>query len=218
MRKLETAMCLGLILSIFLGSLSGFTQKVNDLQKQVLRLHILANSDSAADQQLKLLVRDELLAQSEKIFSGCETCSDMKQRISEQKDYIQKIAETVLQEHGCQDSVSVQFVHMPFEQRVYEQFTMPAGTYDALRILIGNAEGHNWWCVMYPPLCLPAAEPETYFDDETTDILQSPQKYEIRFKCAELWNQFFQQTIFCRCNNLLKCRDNFSVQAKYFLL
>ena len=189
MKKLETAMCIGLILSIFLGSLSGFTHKINALQNQVLRLHILANSDSETDQQLKLLVRDKLLEESETLFSDCETLEDMKHCAIEKQDTIRRIAENVLQEHGCQDSVSVQLVNMPFTAREYEQFTMPAGSYDALRILIGKAEGHNWWCVMYPPLCLPTAEPETYFDEETAEFLEHPQKYEIRFKCAELWNQ-----------------------------
>lgn len=189
MRKLETAMCIGLILSIFLGSLSGFTRKINDLQSQVLRLHILANSDSETDQQLKLFVRDKLLEESEALFSGCETLEDMKRCAIEKQDIIREIAETTLQEHGCQDAVSVQVVNMPFDTREYEQISMPAGNYDALRILIGKAEGHNWWCVMYPPLCLPTAEPEAYFDEETSDLLEHPQKYEIRFKCAELWNQ-----------------------------
>ena len=79
---------------------------------------------------------------------------------------------------------------MEFDTREYEEITMPAGCYDALRILIGEGQGHNWWCVMYPPLCLPVAEPEIYFDTDTVEILENPQNYEIKFKCVELWNEF----------------------------
>ena len=189
MRKLETAMCLGLILAIFLGSFSGFAKKLDDLRHDVLRLHILANSDSDYDQNLKLKVRDRLLEESGNLFQGCETRSQMKQRADEKKEDIRRIAKSVLEENGCQEDVTVQLVQMQFDTREYDQITMPAGCYDALRILIGKGEGHNWWCVMYPPLCLSVAEPEIYFDTDTVEILENPQKYEVRFKCAELWDE-----------------------------
>lgn len=194
MRKLETAMCLGLILAIFLGSFSGFAGKLENLQHNVLRLHILANSDSDYDQNLKLKVRDRLLEESDNLFQGCETLEEMKKRASEQKDTIRRIAKSVLEENGCQEDVAVQLVQMQFDTREYDEITMPAGCYDALRILIGKAEGHNWWCVMYPPLCLPVAEPEIWFDADTADILENPQKYEVKFKCVELWDELMKKT------------------------
>lgn len=195
MRKLETAMCLGLILAIFLGSFSGFAKKLDDLRHDVLRLHILANSDSDYDQNLKLKVRDRLLEESGNLFQGCETLSQMKQRAEEKQDTIRMIAKSVLEENGCQEDVTVQLVQMDFDTRVYDEITMPAGCYDALRILIGKAEGHNWWCVMYPPLCLSVAEPEVYFDTDTVEILEHPQKYEVRFKCVELWDELKEKII-----------------------
>ncbi len=191
MKKLETAMCLALILTIFLGSISGFAGTLRRLQQNVLRLHILANSDSDYDQELKLKVRDRLLEESENLFGGCETLEDMERRAVQKQDTIRMLAKSVLEENGCQEDVAVQLVQMQFDTRQYEELSMPAGCYSALRILIGKAEGHNWWCVMYPPLCLPVAEPEIYFDADTVEILENPQKYEIRFKCAELWEQFF---------------------------
>lgn len=190
MRKLEAAMCLGLILTIFMGSFSGFLKKLENLQHDVLRLHILADSDSEEDQNLKLKVRDRLLAESENLFQGCETLDEMKERAVEKQETIRLLAQDVLTENGCDDEVSVQLVQMEFDTREYEEITMPAGYYDALRILIGKAEGHNWWCVMYPPLCLPVSEPEAYFDTDTVEILEQPQKYEVKFKCAEIWNKF----------------------------
>ena len=188
MKNLQTAMCLGLILAIFIGSFSGFAQKLENLQHDVLRLHILANSDSDYDQALKLKVRDRLLEESENLFQGCETLEDMKKRAAEQTDTIRMIAKSVLEENGCQEDVSVQLVQMKFDTRQYDELTMPAGCYEALRILIGKAEGHNWWCVMYPPLCLPVAEPEIYFDTDTAEILENPQKYEVKLKCVEIWD------------------------------
>lgn len=188
MRKLETAVVLGLIMAIAWGNFSEFKQKLDDLKSGVLRLHILANSDSEEDQDLKLLVRDELLRQSEKLFAGCNTLEEMKARAIEEKETIRLLAQNVLETHGCTDKVTVQLVQMDFDKREYEEITMPAGAYDALRILIGEGEGHNWWCVMYPPLCLPAASDEGWFDAETTAILEDPEQYEIKFKCVELWD------------------------------
>ncbi len=194
MKNLQTAMCLGLILAIFFGSFSGFAKKLENLQHDVLRLHILANSDSEYDQNLKLKVRDRLLEESENLFQGCKTLEDMKKRASEQTDTIRMIAKSVLEENGCQADVAVQLAQMKFDTRQYDELTMPAGYYDALRILIGKAEGHNWWCVMYPPLCLPVAEPEIYFDTDTVEILENPQKYEVKLKCVELWEDLKNKT------------------------
>lgn len=194
MRKLETAMALALIASIFIGNFVHFSEKLKNLQQDVLRLHILANSDSEQDQNLKLQVRDALLEQSELLFAGCESLEDMETRAVEQQETIQKIAKETLEQQGCYDDVQVQLVSMEFDTREYENFTMPAGDYDAVRILIGNAEGHNWWCVMYPPLCLPVAEPENYFDDETVELLEYPQQYEVKFKCVELWEKITKKS------------------------
>ncbi len=189
MKKLQTAAAIGLILAIVMGNFSAFRTHLQELHSNVLRLHILANSDSQEDQALKLMVRDELLRHSEELFSGCETLDEMKQRAQEQAEAIRQIAQDVLEQHGCTDRVTVQLVRMDFDERQYEEITMPAGVYDALRILIGKGEGHNWWCVMYPPLCLPAASAETYFDEETAAILTEPEQFEVRFKCVELWEQ-----------------------------
>ena len=185
MKKLQTAMALGLVFAIAFGNFASFREHLNDLHSDVLRLHILANSDSEEDQELKLLVRDELLRCSEELFHGCETLDEMKARAIEERETIRLLAQHILEENGCHDEVTVQLVQMDFDERQYEEITMPAGAYDALRILIGKGEGHNWWCVMYPPLCLPAASEEQWFDDETTAILRQPEQFEVKFKCVE---------------------------------
>ena len=191
MRKIELAAAVALILTIFLGSFSQFCQSLANVQHSVLRLHILANSDSPEDQALKLSVRDALLAESESLFDGCDTLAQMRSCVGQHREEIRRIAEDTLRAQGCRDNVRVELVHMAFDTREYETLTMPAGEYDALRILIGEAKGHNWWCVMYPPLCLPAAgsPADTYFDPDTVDLLTEPGQYEVRFRCVEIFEE-----------------------------
>ncbi len=193
MRKLEIAVVLGIIMTIAWANFAQFRTTLSNLKNGVLRLHILADSDSQEDQDLKLLVRDTLLSHSEELFAGCDTLEEMKQRAIEEKETIRLLAQDVLEKHGCYDKVTVQLVQMEFDERQYEEITMPAGAYDALRILIGEGKGKNWWCVMYPPLCLPAASDEGWFDAETTDILTEPEQYEVKFKCVELWDKLMEK-------------------------
>lgn len=201
MKKLEIAVVLGLICSIFFSNFSEFAQRIESLQENVLRLHILANSDSDEDQALKLKVRDALLEQSETLFAGCETPEEMRERAEAQKETIRLLAQAVVEENGSDDKVTVQLVQMEFDEKQYEEITMPAGEYDALRILIGEAEGQNWWCVMYPPLCIPAAADvtgdaeaaEMYFDEETSEILTESRRFEIKFKCLEWWDALMEK-------------------------
>ena len=197
MKKFELAVVLGLVAAIFCGNLSEFAKCIEGLESSVLRLHILANSDSAEDQDLKLKVRDALLAQSDALFAGCDTPEEVRARALEEQETIRLLAQAVLEENGCDDQVTVQLVQMEFDARQYEEITMPAGNYDALRILIGEAQGQNWWCVMYPPLCIPAGAEleadtdtaELFFDPETFEILEDAPRYEVKFKCLEVWDE-----------------------------
>lgn len=188
MNNIHTAAALGLIFAIALGSIGELAGRVEGLQENVLRLHILAASDSEEDQALKLQVRDALLAQSEALFGDCKSLAEMKARAIGEEDRIRALAEETLRENGCTDPVTVEVAETAFPVREYEDFTMPAGTYTALRILIGEGAGQNWWCVMYPPLCLPAAsEASAYFDGETVELLEAPETYEVKLKCVEVF-------------------------------
>ena len=121
----------------------------------------------------------------------------MKSRANEKLNEINDIVLEVIHENGYNYTAQTQLVNMEFDTREYGDITMPAGKYDALRVTIGEAEGHNWWCVMYPPLCIPAAEKvesdektaEDYFDTEELDIMKNPEKYEVRFKCVEMFKE-----------------------------
>ncbi len=201
MKKLEIAAVIGILGAIFFGNMAGFKEKIDTLQEEVLRLHILANSDSEEDQALKLMVRDELLSQAGTLFAGCETPEEIRARAQNQLETIRLIAQHVVEENGSDAQVRVQLVQMEFDEKQYEEITMPAGEYDALRILIGKAEGQNWWCVMYPPLCIPAGAgvksnaetAEDAFDDETEEILEHSEKFEIKFRILEWWDMLCEK-------------------------
>ncbi len=197
MKKTDVILFTGLIGSIIFSNFAGFEKKLDNIEHEVLRMHILANSDAEYDQNLKLKVRDRLLENSDVIFGGCESLEEMKVKANENLSEINDIVLEVIHENGYNYTAQTQLVNMEFDTREYGDITMPSGKYDALRVTIGEAEGHNWWCVMYPPLCIPAAEKvesdektaEDYFDAEELDIMKNPEKYEVRFKCVEMFKE-----------------------------
>ena len=188
MKKIIPAVFLGFAATIFFSSICKFKADVDDIQSNVFRLHILANSDSEEDQNLKLMVRDGILELSDELFDGqnLETAIETAQN---SLDIIEHQAESILRENGCYDDVICEIASKTFNNREYDGFTMPAGEYLSLCVYIGNAQGQNWWCVMYPPLCVGACEKtvDDYFDDDQTDILENHNKYEVKFKCVEIF-------------------------------
>lgn len=194
MKRIERICLIGLAAAILWNQLDSLSDTTESLREEVLRLHILANSDSAEDQQLKLEVRDALLASSETLFDGADSPEEMIALAEDSLDEIERIAADVIARAGECYEVHAEVVRTAFDARTYESLTMPAGVYDAVRVSIGEAKGHNWWCVMYPPLCIPAAETVTadedtvkdYFSEAELDVMQHPQRYRVRFKCLEL--------------------------------
>ena len=189
-RKHEFILAAGLVLTILISNTVGFVRDglaLDRLRGSVLRLHILAESDSERDQTLKLRVRDALLESG--ILDGADSLAEAEAIAADRLPDIERIAETVLRANGCELPVEAELADTEFDVRTYGDITMPAGTYRALRVKIGSAQGHNWWCVMYPSLCVPAACEVTddkqteleRFDDEELDIIYEPEKYEVRF-------------------------------------
>lgn len=129
----------------------------HNLEQKLVRLHILANSDSELDQQLKLRVRDAILSVSDELFEPYSGHEEACASLEGSMDRICMIAEETLRENGCDDKVTCELETVGFDERVYNGFTVPQGSYTALRVKIGSGQGHNWWCVMYPPLCIPCA-------------------------------------------------------------
>ena len=189
-KKTEIILAAGLLLAILMTNSITFIRdgrRLEQLRGSVLRLHILAESDSERDQQLKLKVRDALLTSG--VLDGADDLKSAENIASAKLPEIERIAEDTLRENGCSLPVSAELADVEFDERTYGDITMPAGEYRALRVKIGSAQGHNWWCVMYPPLCLPAACEVTddkekeceFFDDDELDIMYHPEKYEVRF-------------------------------------
>ena len=197
MKRTDIILALGMLGAIAFTNICGAGKTLYSLENDVLRLHILANSDSDDDQQLKLAVRDKLLENSEELFGGCDSLEDMKSRAQQKKPEINDIALSVIHEMGYDYDVKSSVVNMEFDDRTYGDMTMPSGTYDALRVEIGSGKGHNWWCVMYPPLCLPAAEEvdadskkaEKYFDKCQMDMLENHDDYKVRLWCVDFFKK-----------------------------
>lgn len=183
-----------LLFSLWLMSFSSFWAGCRDLQEDVLRLHILAQSDSAEDQRLKLLVRDRILAESVQWMPASGEKDDVMAYVGGHMEEIERIASEALAAEGCSLPVRAELAKTFFDTRVYGEKTMPAGWYDALRLVIGEGGGHNWWCVLYPPLCIPAAEAEAVLDstltEEEQNVLSSPPRYQVRFLTVELFEKF----------------------------
>ena len=123
--------------------------------KDYIRLHILADSNSAWDQAVKLAVRDAVRAQAGALLEGCASPEEAWSILTQQTDRLQSAADSVLSQWHCEAEASVQTGVFEFPERVYGEETVPAGSYRAVRILLGRGEGRNWWCVLYPSLCLP---------------------------------------------------------------
>lgn len=172
----------------------------------VVRLHVLANSDSEEDQALKLSVRDAVLEVTEPLLAGCTDRATAAERIEEHAETIRTAAEEVIAAAGREDlsgSVTVTLGEEEYPRRSYEQCTLPAGRYLSLRVCIGEAAGKNWWCVLFPPLCMSAASADRgsaedafvsvgLTKDQYSVITETGKtKYRVRFRVLELWENWF---------------------------
>ncbi len=146
-----------LILLLVAGSALLPGQGAFDIYDSVIRLHVLANSDSEEDQNLKLAVRDAVLGEMEHLLTDCQSLPQAADTLQGAQEHLRQTAEQTLLDAGCHDPVTVLLGKESYPTRNYGDVTLPAGTYTSLRILIGNGEGQNWWCVLFPPLCTEAA-------------------------------------------------------------
>lgn len=184
MRGIETFLILGIIFTMFTSVINRTVETANDIRSETLRLHIIANSDSEEDQNLKLKVRDAVLEATGELFAEVSGKTDAVAAAEHSSDDIRSIAENVIKNEGYDYSVQVEVTEMWFETRNYNNFTLPAGDYDAVRIIIGDGEGKNWWCVMYPALCIPGIEDEIKKYEENSEFIIGS-GYELRFKVIE---------------------------------
>lgn len=158
------------------------------LSEQIIRLHVVADTDDSIDQDVKLQVRDEVLRLVEIIRNGAESKEEALDLLREKLPELQKAANDVLQRLKMQYQAVVTLDKESFPTRDYDTFSLPAGVYDSLRVTIGNGEGKNWWCVVFPDLCLPAASSEVEntaieagFSGSLSKTLTRQEGYAVRF-------------------------------------
>lgn len=170
---------------VWCGTLIADRKRLNE---ELIRLHVVANSDTDADQALKLRVRDAVTESLRDAMQGISDADQAKRYIRENLSKIESVANQVLKEAGSADRAVASLNEEAFDTRYYDTFTLPAGVYNALRITIGEGKGHNWWCVVFPTLCLPATTDgfedvaaSAGFPDSLTGALEGEQGYEIRF-------------------------------------
>lgn len=167
----------------------------------VVRLHVLANSDSEEDQALKLCVRDRVLECASEIVSGCEDRDSAVAALGGELERLRAAAEEVVHAAGYDYAVTVLLDFEDYPTRSYESVCFPAGRYMSLRVCIGEAEGKNWWCVLFPNLCLGAADRKSS-EDAFTQVGLTPEqyrivtetggtKYRLRFRLLELIEEAF---------------------------
>ena len=184
-------------LAVFLGTGAAALQTQDALADKVVRLHVLANSDSPEDQALKLQVRDAVLEWAAEVLKQSANREGAEALLRQELPNLERLAEQEIRANGYTYAVTAELAAAEFPTREYEGFSLPAGEYLALRILIGEAAGQNWWCVVFPPLCT-AASAETAamaagFSEEEVKLITEEDGYVLKFKAVELWESLRQK-------------------------
>ena len=175
----------------------GTTEGSENLYGSVIRIHVLANSDSPEDQETKLLVRDKILEFAEENLSGSKGLAEAEEEIRERIPQMEEMGRAYLKEIGKEDRLSITLTTEYYPTREYDSLSLPAGDYLSLRVLIGEAEGQNWWCILFPPTCLTTATEKA--EDALLDagmeeknvktITREGTRFQIRFKILEIVSQ-----------------------------
>lgn len=194
-RKLKTweiALMFGVLIAVVAGSWLGREQR--ELADSVIRFHVIANSDSEADQALKLAVRDRVLEEAEGLYPEGATLEQAQAALEGHLNTLAAAGRAVVEEQGYDYPVSARLEDCWFPTKEYEDFALPAGNYTALRVTIGEGKGQNWWCVAFPPLCLGAAsetvdqalEAGYFTPDQGALVTGDGEQYVLKFKAMEL--------------------------------
>ena len=193
----EVALLLGLTLTLLWGA--GSLRQQDELERKMIRLHVIANSDTEEDQALKLQVRDKVLDRATEILWESEDMTDAAVRLDAALPEIERLAEHETVARGYAYKVSARLEQTEFPEKEYDGFALPSGEYLALRVIIGEGEGQNWWCVVFPPLCMAAATEleQTAIDaglgeEDLALITEADQGYVLKFRSVELWESLRQ--------------------------
>lgn len=183
-------------------SITYFSSVSGEIRENVVRLHILADSNSEIDQNVKLKVRDALLEKNTQLLSDKVTPENATEYFKNSKDELEQCANEVLKENGLNYKATITLDKEYYTTRVYEDLTFPAGVYTSIKVVLGSGEGKNWWCVMFPPLCVPVADGgietadnvnlEDYLNEDGKRLVSSQGKFKVGFKVIEWYEKLFK--------------------------
>lgn len=182
MKKTLFPIVMILIATLFIAVMP--TDAEGAIYEDTVRLHILANSNTTEDQTLKLSLRDAILENYGRTLSAFESIEDVEEELLDELAIIEDFADSKIKELGYDYKTDVTLVNEWYDTRHYDGFSLPCGYYTSLKIVIGEGGGENWWCVMYPPLCLDAATTSNSYSD--SEELLISKKYTVKFKVLEL--------------------------------
>ena len=190
-KLLGKALVCGFVMAV-IASFFPFAAACGGLPENVVRLHVVANSDSEEDQSVKLLVRDAVLEEAAKWYGGAQSMEEASSQLCTHLQSLGETARTTLAENGMEYSAKVEMTEMYFSTRDYGTCRLPAGRYRTLRVTLGEGQGKNWWCVVFPSLCLPAAGEEQSdlllsLPESEREIVENPEQFQVKFKAVELW-------------------------------
>ena len=195
---------------VFISAISYVNAVSEDLTESVFRLHVIANSDSKEDQDLKYKVRDSILEYINNLAVDCSSKDEVIALVTEKQEVLHNIAKKVIKENGYNYNVNISIGNFEFPTKTYGDISFPAGNYDALRVEIGEAVGQNWWCVMFPPLCfvdvtsgvVPDESKQTIkenLNEEEYDLISDTESSSIKFKFSLI--EFFKGISFAKASN-----------------
>ncbi|HIV68910.1 MAG TPA: stage II sporulation protein R [Candidatus Butyricicoccus stercorigallinarum] len=185
-RRARFELAIALTLFFALCYAAGCDRAQQALADDILRLRVVAHSDTADDQAVKLRVRDGVLACLQPLAQRAESREEMQALVRAHMQEIANAAQRAVYDAGHRERITACLAEEWYPTRTYDTFSLPAGRYEGLQIRIGQSEGHNWWCVCYPSLCLDAAGEQALSGEEQALIQRDGARYEIRFRTAEL--------------------------------
>ena len=190
-KKWEVALIAAFVITaLCAGSIGSVAAEQRELSDKLIRLHVIANSDSEADQALKLKVRDAVTGELEAMLKSAGSRDEAAETLRENLQLISRLCEDTIIREGYDYTVNVTLGVENYPTRVYDTFSLPAGEYQSLKITIGSGEGKNWWCVVFPPVCYTAATKEDlsemdFSDDEVELITEDGGAQVFKFKILE---------------------------------
>ena len=196
LKKWEVALLTGFAVALLMGAYLDREQAA--LADSVIRLHVIANSDSRADQELKYQVRDRILTEAAALYQPGDDLQQVRKSMEDNLTLLAQAGREVVEEQGYDYPVSAKLERTWFPTKKYTDFALPAGNYTALRIVVGEGKGENWWCVAFPPLCLgsvsetvdEAAAAGNFTPEQVSLITGESGGYVVKFKAIELWEEF----------------------------